>query len=103
AAEIMDVGADRQVRRLDLYDRPYDDDRPFRMRVGDRGEQVEVHAFVDDAEEAEPRAVDRRLIVGHGVHAARLREVSPVDARRERVNVRMAILLGLVEAVAAGE
>jgi hypothetical protein len=73
------------------------------MGVGQGGEQIEIHSLVDHAEETEPRTADRGLVVGHRVDGARLHEMTAVDARREGVNVRMPVLLRLVEAVAAGE
>jgi hypothetical protein len=93
----------RQIGRVDLHDRPNHHDRPFGMGIGNRRDHLQVHALVDHAVEAEARPRQRALIVRSCVHGTSPREMRTVDARRERVDVRMAVLLRLVEAVAAGE
>ena len=83
---------------------PTHDDRPFGTRVGERGQQLQVHALVDHAVEAEARAAaERAWSAGLGTPRARLGEVGAVDAGREGVDVGVPVLLGLVQAVAAGE
>ena len=79
-AEIMDVGAARQIRRIDLDDGPDNDQRPMRPRVGDAGEQRKVHPLVDHAVEAEPRPREIGLVARIGGTRARLHEMLPVDA-----------------------
>ena len=54
-AQVVDVGAPRQRGRVDLDDRADHDDLPVRIGVGQRGDQVEVEALVDHAEEAQAR------------------------------------------------
>ena len=72
-------------------------------RCGDAGEQREVHALVDHAEEAKARMRDGRLVRRIAARCAGLREVRDVDAARKRVDVGMAMPLGFVERLAAGE
>jgi hypothetical protein len=76
---------------------------PVRSEIGERGEQVEIHALVDDAEVAEPRARDGGLVLRLRLRLACGCEVRRVDAAREEVDVSVALALRLPQALAAGE
>ena len=99
----MEVGALRQIGRIDLHDRPEDDDRPIGLRIRESRDEVQIHALVDDSVEAEPRPADAGLVGGPFGDRSRLVEMGAVDAGGEGVDVGVAVLLGLVEAVAPGE
>src|SRR5688572_29496427 len=99
----MDVRSLRQVGRIDLHDRADDHDRPFGMGVGERSEKLEVHPLVDHSVESEARRSDAGMIVRLAVDGAGPAEMVAVDARREGMDVRVPVLLRLVEAVATGE
>ena len=75
------------------------------MRGRDGGHEVAVEALVHDAEEAEARVRDARLVRRLGRAAARFRcaEMRRVHGRREQVGALVAVLLGAVQARAAGE
>ena len=97
-------GALRQGRRVDLHHRADHHEVPVRPQVGDAGDEIDVHALVDDAEEAEPRM--RGSPPGRRARLAaraRLGEMGEVDRGREGVDVAVPVALGLVEAHAAGE
>ena len=52
----MDVALPRQLRGIDLHHRPEHHEMPIWSQHRQSRDEVEVHAFVDDAEEAEARA-----------------------------------------------
>jgi hypothetical protein len=97
----VDVRGARQPRRIDLHHRAHEDELPFGTGGGDAGEQLHVHALVDDAEEAEARPWQSRLIRRLLGGLACAREVGDIHAGRKRVDVRVQRALGLVQAVAA--
>ena len=67
-------------------------------------EKDEIHALVDDTEEAEARSRQVALVVRVRRRAvAGLGEMGDVDGRREAVDRRVAVTLGLEQAPAAGE
>jgi hypothetical protein len=67
------------------------------------GDEVEVHALVDDAEEADAGEGDARLVRRVGAAGAGLAEMGRVHAAGKGEDLRVAAPLGLVQAVAAGE
>ena len=100
----VDVGALRQAGRIDLHDRSDHYEMPIGPEARGLADEADVHALVDDAEEAEPRMRDVRLILRlRRAHAARLGEMIELDARREWVHAVVAAALGFVETHAAGE
>ena len=109
-AEVVEVGAARQRGLVDLHDRADHDDLPCRVGVGDAGDEVEVEALVDDAEEAEARRGDaalQRLGARHR-RAHRRSRAAPSSARASTALGRqrtfgLAVALGLVEARPAGD
>ena len=66
-------------------------------------DQRQIHPFVDDAAEAEPGVGDAGLVRRLGEGGAGGREMCGVDGGRERRDGRVAMALGFVQAVAAGE
>ncbi len=105
AAQVADVGPLGQVGGVDLHHRSDDAQGPVRPGVGQVGQEPQVHPLVDHAVEAQARAGQGGLILGllRRVPGAGLGEVRAVDARGEGMDVGVLALLGLVEAVAAGE
>ena len=67
----------------------------------DLPDQIDVEALVNDAEEADARMRDGRLVGGIALGLPRAREVLDVDAARERIHLRVQVALRLVEALAA--
>ena len=98
------LAASRQVGRVDLHHRPDDDQGPVRARVGQRGEQLQVHPLVDHAVEAQARTGQRGLVgrLGHG-RRGRLAKWARSTLEGKGWMLACAVALGLVEAVAAGE
>jgi hypothetical protein len=98
AAEIMDVRPVRQILRGDLHNRADHHERPVGPHLRDLVEQLGIEALVEHAVEAEART--RQVFLVGGVEQARpgLREVRPVDRRREAMDARVAVLLGFEQA-----
>ncbi len=104
AAEIVDVGPLRQVGGVDLDHRPDHDDRPFGMRVGDAPRAAPgPSARRSRRRSRSAAAAASAWSSGSASIAAGLGEMGAIDARREGMDVGVAALLRLVEAVAAGE
>jgi hypothetical protein len=99
----MNVRAARQAGRVNLDDRPDHHELPTGAQPRDRVEQRGVEPLVNHAEEAEARARDGGLVCGVCDAGARPREVRAVNARREGVDARVPVALGLVETLAARE
>src|SRR3712207_3138093 len=99
----MNILAPRQTRRVNLNDRPNHYELPLGAQARDLVEQLYVEPLVYHAEEAEARARNLKLVCGLVAHAARAAEVLRVDARRERVDARVAVALRLVQALPARE
>src|SRR5262249_15200509 len=89
--------------RIDLRDRPEEDEVVARSQRRQRFEQREIHSLVDHAEEADARTRNGRLIDRLGKRASCLLEVLGIDAARERVDARMVAALCFEEAVPARE
>jgi hypothetical protein len=91
--EIMYVLALRKIGRVDFYYRADQNYLPMGARVGKRGEQRHIEAFVDNAVVSQPRAgyvSMRRMAIG-GVPCQG--KVGSIDAAGETVNVGMTLLL----------
>ena len=102
-AQIVDVGPPWQVGGVDLHDRPHHDELPVRPAGGQGVQELEVHALVDDAAEAQPRVGDVGLVGGLRGAVPGGGEVRHVDAAGEGMDRGVQAALGLVEAEPAGE
>ena len=68
-----------------------------------RGNKVQIHAFVDDAEEAETRVRNGRMIARLVVWLPGAGEMRHVDAARKCMDVRVLFSLGFEKTLAARE
>jgi hypothetical protein len=103
AAEIGDVGALRERRRVDLHDGAEHDELPVRARVGGAREQRYVEPLVDHARESDARPRQTLLIGDFGLRRTRRAEVRGVHARREEMHVLVSIKTRLIGAPPTGE
>ena len=71
-AEPVDVGSARKRRFVDLDHRADHHELPLRSERSKRADEVDVHALVDHAEEAEPRMGNGGLVIGLVAHRAAL-------------------------------
>jgi hypothetical protein len=99
----VDVRPARQICRIDFDHWSDHHELPVGTRRRDAVEQRNVEALVEHAEEAKPRVRDGALIGGIAIDLPRRREVGDVDAAGHRVNVLVAVLLRVIERLAAGE
>ena len=76
---------------------------PVRAQLRHPAQQLEIHPLVDDTEESKARMRNGRLIVRIRLFYPATREVVQVHAARERMDIRMAVPLALVERMTAGE
>ena len=75
----MNVGTLRQRCRVDLRNRHDHHDIQVRPAISQRGHETDVHALVDDTEEADARRGNRYLIAWVHTSLTRVRKVREVD------------------------
>src|SRR5919202_6823867 len=102
-AEVVDVCATRQVRDVDLGQRPNEHELPLRAQIGDGGDKFHIQALIEHAEEAEAGVSEADLIDWLGLRHAPLAEVVDVDTAGEQMHRMVLPLLGLVETLSARE
>ncbi len=73
------------------------------MGVRERRKQPQIHPLVDDSIKAQARARRHGLVLRIRETRPGLGEMPPIDAGRERVDVRMQVPFRLEKAVAPGE
>jgi hypothetical protein len=93
----VNIGLLRQAFRIDFYHRTKNYQVPVGARLCHLPEELQIHALVDHAEEAEARVGDLGLVCGVSLLLPRLPEVRSVDAAREQVDVVMPVALAFVE------
>src|SRR4051812_9151565 len=76
---------------------------PVVALAGDACEQIQIHSFVNDSEEAQARMWNARLIVWVVVALSSAGEMRDVDAARKRMNVRMLFAFGFEKTLATSE
>ena len=99
----MDVVSPRQRGGVDLDYGPQHHQVPVRPRFRDAVDQREIHAFVDHAEESEPRVRNTPLVIWLNDESARLGEVLHINAAGKGMDIGMRVALRFVKRLPASE
>ena len=100
----MNVRRTRQDRRIDLHNRTDQHELPRTAEFRGRPNQLMIESLVEHAEKANAWPGNHTLVRRfYEVAPAGAREVRHVDAARERMDIRVQMFFGFVEAAAAGQ
>jgi hypothetical protein len=99
----VDVLGARKIFWIDLGEGTEEYQLPIRVLLSDGGQKVPIQPLIKHAEETDARVWNPILICWIGKMSPSAREVLPVDAAGEQVNILVLLAFGFVEARAPSE